>query len=133
MSATKTKEEKTPSSKKKNSKSSAAGAAVKYPYAIVKTGGKQYRIAEGDMLLIEKVEAEPGSTWKLEEVLLVANGPADVKVGKPTVKGSSVSFEILQQTLDKKINVMHNRRRHNSQKSMGHRQPKTRVVVKSIH
>lgn len=107
-------------------------AAVKYPYAVIKTGGKQYRVAEGDMILVEKLEVEAGTTWSAPEVLFVAQGPAAFQVGKPLLASATVTCEVLQQTLDKKINIMHNRRRHNSQKSMGHRQPKTRVVVKTI-
>ncbi len=105
---------------------------LKFPYAVVKTGGKQFRVAEGDMILVEKLEVEPGSKWTADEVLFVANGPADLKIGQPQVSGAKVEFEVLQQTLSKKILIRHSRRRQNSKKTMGHRQPQTRLLVKSI-
>ncbi len=105
---------------------------LSFPYAVIQTGGKQYRVAEGDMILVEKLDVEPGTAWTAEEVLLVAKGPGEVQVGKPLVSGAKVSFEVLQQTLDRKILIRHARRRQNSQKTLGHRQPKTRILVKSI-
>lgn len=105
---------------------------LKFPYAVVRTGGKQYRVAEGDMILVEQLAAEAGSNWTAEDVLLVAKGPADVTLGQPQVAGAKVEFEVLQQTLDKKILIRHSRRRQNSKKTMGHRQPKTRLLVKKI-
>ena len=101
-------------------------------YAIIETGGKQYRVTKGDMLLVEKLEVEPGATWTADEVLFVANGPGNFNVGRPTLKGAKVSFEVLQQTLDKKILIRHARRRQSSQKTLGHRQPQTRILVKEI-
>src|SRR5690606_14147198 len=105
---------------------------LKFPYAVVRTGGKQYRVSEGDMILIEKLEVEPGAKWTAEDVLFVATGPADIKLGQPQVAGAKVEFEVLQQTLSKKILIRHSRRRQNSKKTMGHRQPQTRLLVKSI-
>lgn len=105
---------------------------VKFPYAVIKTGGKQYRVAKGDMILVEKLEVEPGSQYTAEEVLFVAKAPGEFSLGKPTVAGAKVKFEVLQQTLDKKILIRHHRRRQNSQKTMGHRQPLTRILVKDI-
>lgn len=109
-----------------------AKKALQFPYAVIRTGGKQYRVAQGDMLLVEKLEVEPGSTWTAEDVLFVAQGPDSVKIGQPQVAGAKVEFEVLQQTLDKKILIRHSRRRHNSRKTMGHRQPQTRLMVKAI-
>ncbi|MEO5667128.1 MAG: 50S ribosomal protein L21 [Bdellovibrionota bacterium] len=105
---------------------------MQFPYAVIRTGGKQYRVAEGDMLLVEKLEVEPGTTWTAEDVLFIASGPGTIKIGQPQVAGAKVTFEVLQQTLDKKILIRHSRRRQNSRKSMGHRQPQTRILVKSI-
>ena len=112
--------------------SSSAKSTVNFPYAVIRTGGKQYRVAKGDMILVEKIEVEPGTTWTAEEVLFVAKGPGQFSIGKPLVSGAKVSFEVLQQTLDKKILIRHHRRRQNSQKTLGHRQPKTRILVKDI-
>jgi large subunit ribosomal protein L21 len=109
-----------------------AKKSLQFPYAVVRTGGKQYRVAEGDMILVEKLEVEPGSTWTAEDVLFLAKGPGDIQIGQPQVSGAKVTFEVLQQTLDSKILIRHSRRRHNSRKTMGHRQPQTRILVKSI-
>ncbi len=106
--------------------------SLAFPYAIIRTGGKQYRVAKGQMLLVDKLTVEAGSTWKADEVLFVAKGPGQFEVGRPVVKGASVSFEVLQQTLDKKVLIRHHRRRQNSQKTLGHRQPRTRILVKDI-
>ena len=110
----------------------AKSAALAFPYAVIRTGGKQYRVSKGDMLLVELLEVQPGATWTTEDVLFVATGPGAFQIGRPTVKGAKVSFEVLQQTLGKKILIRHHRRRQNSQKTLGHRQPYTRVLVKDI-
>ncbi|NCN40205.1 50S ribosomal protein L21 [bacterium] len=116
----------------KGSSKSSSKDTLKFPYAVIRTGGKQYRVAEGDMILTEKLEVEPGAKWTAEDVLFVAKGPADLKLGQPQVAGAKVEFEVLQQTLDKKILIRHSRRRQNSKKTMGHRQPQTRLLVKKI-
>ncbi len=106
--------------------------SVKFPYAIIQTGGKQYRVTKGDMLLVEKLEVEPGASWEASEVLFLAKGPGQFSIGKPQVSGAKVHFEVLQQTLDSKVLIRHHRRRQNSQKTLGHRQPLTRILVKDI-
>jgi large subunit ribosomal protein L21 len=107
-------------------------AALSFPYAVIQTGGKQYRVSQGDMLLVEKLETEAGGAWTAKDVLMVATGPGAFKIGQPFVKGAEVKFEVLQQTLGKKILIRHHRRRQNSQKTLGHRQPQTRILVKEI-
>jgi large subunit ribosomal protein L21 len=109
-----------------------AEADLKFPYAVIATGGKQYRVAAGDMILVEKLEVQVGSDWTAEDVLLVAKGPGQIQLGKPNVSGAAVKFEVLQQTLSSKILIRHHRRRQNSQKTLGHRQPQTRLLVKEI-
>lgn len=109
-----------------------AKQSLQFPYAVIRTGGKQYRVAEGEMILVEKLLVEPGSMWTADDVLFVASAPGAIKIGQPTVTGAKVTFEVLQQTLDKKILIRHSRRRQNSRKSQGHRQPLTRLVVKTI-
>ncbi len=109
-----------------------ATEGLKFPYAVIRAGGKQYRVAEGDMLLVQKLEVEPGTSWTADEVLFVAKAPGQFEIGKPLVAGAKVNFEVLQQTLDKKILIRHHRRRQNSQKTLGHRQPLTRILVKAI-
>jgi large subunit ribosomal protein L21 len=126
--------EKTTATKTKKAAPKAASAkkSLQFPYAVIRTGGKQYRVAEGDMLLVEKLAVEPGTTWTADDVLFVASAPGQIKIGQPTVAGAKVTFEVLQQTLDKKVLIRHSRRRQNSRKTMGHRQPQTRILVKSI-
>jgi large subunit ribosomal protein L21 len=106
--------------------------SAKFPYAIIQTGGKQYRVAKGDMLLVEKLDVEAGASWESTDVLFVAKAPGQFTLGKPQVEGAKVKFEVLQQTLDNKILIRHHRRRQNSQKTIGHRQPLTRILVKDI-
>ncbi len=126
MSATEAKTE------KKAKASTKVDNSLTFPYAVIRAGGKQYRVAKGDMLLVEKLEVEPGTTWTAEEVLFVAKTPGSFSIGKPLVAGAKVSCEVLQQTLDKKVLIRHHRRRQNSQKTLGHRQPRTRLLIKDI-
>jgi large subunit ribosomal protein L21 len=124
--------EATTSAKTKAPKNSNITKGTSFPYAVIRTGGKQYRVAKGDMILVEKIEVEAGKNWSAEEVLFVAKGPGQFTIGKPTVKGAKVSFEVLQQTLGPKVLIRHARRRQSSQKTLGHRQPLTRLMVKEI-
>lgn len=117
---------------KKTSSKTQVTDSLAFPYAIIRAGGKQYRVSKGDMILVEKLEVEPGTTWTADEVLFVAKGPGQFEIGKPLVAGAKVTFEVLQQTLDKKILIRHARRRQSSQKTLGHRQPLTRIIVKEI-
>lgn len=100
-------------------------------YAVVKTGGKQYKVAENDLLRIEKVEAEAGSIITLDNVLLVANDN-DVTVGSPIVEGASVAVEVLAQRRARKIIVFKKRRRKSSRTKNGHRQHFTLVRISEI-
>ncbi len=105
---------------------------AKFPYAVIRTGSKQYCVSEGDMILVEKLDVQPGDVWTAEDVLFVAKDAGQVEIGKPQVSGAKVDFEVLQQTLDKKVLVRHSRRRKNSKNTRGHRQAQTRLLVKSI-
>jgi large subunit ribosomal protein L21 len=107
-------------------------ASLEFPYAVIRSGGKQYCVSQGDMVLVEKLNVEAGSTWTADDVLFFAQGPGQIQLGKPTLTGVKVTCEVLQQTLDDKIKIRHHRRRQNSQKTLGHRQPLTRLLVKSI-
>lgn len=100
-------------------------------YAVIKTGGKQYQVKEGDILKVEKLNAEVGSTFDFEEVLLVSN-EGDVKVGSPLVDGAKVSAEVLEHGKGKKIVVFKYKPKKGSQTKQGHRQPYTRVKINSI-
>ena len=100
-------------------------------YAVIKTGGKQYRVTEGDVLRVEKLEVEAGSTVKFDEVLLVADGD-DFKVGSPMLKGGSVSGEVVSQGRERKIEVIKFKRRKDYQRHYGHRQQYTEVRITGI-
>ena len=104
---------------------------AKIMHAVIETGGKQYRCTEGDILYIEKLEAEEGSTFKFENVLaLMRDG--DMVVGSPLVKGVSVKAKVLANGKGKKITVFTFRKKKNSKRKMGHRQPYTKVQIESI-
>lgn len=99
-------------------------------YAVIKTGGKQYKVSEGDLLKVEKVAGEVGETIELDQVLMV--GGAEVKLGTPLVPGAKVKAQIVAQEKDKKIVVFKSKRRKGYRKKYGHRQPITRLKVAAI-
>ena len=100
-------------------------------YAVIRTGGKQYRVEEGDVVKIEKIDGERGSELTFDDVLLVGNDD-ETHVGTPTVAGASVSGTIHEQDRDKKIVVFKFRRRKNYIRKQGHRQAYTRVRINGI-
>lgn len=100
-------------------------------YAIIKTGGKQYRVSAGQQVTIEKLPVDTGTSVTFDEVLLVGTG-ADVRVGQPLVAGAHVVGTVVEQTRDNKILVHKYRRRKNSRKTIGHRQYITRVRIQEI-
>ena len=100
-------------------------------YAIIQTGGKQYKVAPGDTIRIEKLNGAVGDTVKFQDVLLAANGDK-VSVGKPTISGASVTGKIVAQDKNKKIVDVVFRRRKHSMKTKGHRQPYTGVEITGI-
>ncbi|NDO19790.1 50S ribosomal protein L21 [Lachnospiraceae bacterium MD329] len=101
-------------------------------YAIIVTGGKQYKVSEGDMLFIEKLEAEEGSAVTFDQVLLAGEGES-VKVGAPTVDGATVEAKVLKNGKAKKIYVFKMKRKKNERKKKGHRQPFTKVEITKIN
>jgi len=100
-------------------------------YAIVKTGGHQFRVEEGEILKVPKIESEVGTTVKLEDVMMIGGG--EVKIGTPTIKNAYVEAEVLEQGRDKKIIVFKFKRRKNYKVKRGHRQHFTRLKIKSIN
>ena len=100
-------------------------------YAVFRTGGTQYRAAKGDVLRLEKIEADEGATITFDEVLLIGEG-ADVKVGDPLLSGSSVSGKVLSQGKTKKVNVVKFKRRQNYLRQGSHRQFYTEVEITGI-
>jgi large subunit ribosomal protein L21 len=99
-------------------------------FAVIRTGGKQYRVAAEDVITIEKVAGEPGEIVQFGEVLLV--GGDNVTVGAPTVAGASVAAEVLEQGRGPKVIAFKKRRRKNSRRKRGHRQEFTMVRVTEI-
>ena len=99
-------------------------------YAVIKTGGKQYRVSEGDRLRVEKIDGQKGDKVELAEVLML--GGERVAIGSPLVAGAKVSAEILGQGLGKKIIVFKMRRRKRYRRKNGHRQPFTELRVTGI-
>ena len=99
-------------------------------FAIIKTGGKQYKVSEGDVIKVEKIEAEAGDKIEFDQVLMVAGD--DVKVGSPVVEGAKVSAEVLDQKKDKKIVIFKFKAKKNYSKKKGHRQPYTLVKIEKI-
>ena len=100
-------------------------------YAIIKTGGKQYKVAEGDVIMVEKLSAAEGEAVVFDDVLTVVND-GDVKVGKPVVEGAKVTGKVEAQGKDKKILVFKYKAKSNYRKRQGHRQPYTKLTIKSI-
>ena len=101
-------------------------------YAVIKTGGKQYRVAEGDVLRVEKLGAEQGATVEFDQVLMVSNGD-DVRVGTPLVEGGRVSAEVVSQGRARKVEIVKFKRRKDYQRHHGHRQPFTEVRITGIN
>ena len=100
-------------------------------YAVIKTGGKQYRVAQGDILRIEKLDAEAGDVVSFDEVLMMG-GDGDATVGSPLVAGASVTANVLDIRKDKKIKVFKKRRRQNYRRTKGHRQWIAVISVEEI-
>ncbi|GEK74509.1 MULTISPECIES: 50S ribosomal protein L21 [Halomonas] len=100
-------------------------------YAVIKSGGKQYRVQEGQTLKLEKLEVPTGDTIEFDEVLLVG-GDDDVQVGAPTVDGAKVSAEVVAHGRGDKVNIIKFRRRKHSMKRQGHRQWFTEVKITGI-
>jgi len=100
-------------------------------YAVFRSGGKQYRAATGDVLRLEKIDAEEGAEISFDEVLLVGEG-ADVTVGSPLIEGTTVAGKVLKQGKTRKVNVVKFRRRQNYLRQGTHRQFFTEVEITSI-
>lgn len=100
-------------------------------YAVIKTGGKQYRVAANDTLEVEKIEGEAGATVEFSEVLMLG-GDGAVKIGTPTVSGAKVVAEVVVQGRGDKVIAFKKRRRKNSRRKRGHRQWLTTVKIKEI-
>jgi large subunit ribosomal protein L21 len=100
-------------------------------YAVIQTGGKQYRVSEGDRLRVERLAAEAGSDVELDRVLMVADGD-DVRVGRPFLEGSKVNATVQGHGRAKKVTIVKFRRRKHHLKRQGHRQWFTELKITSI-
>ncbi len=101
-------------------------------YAIIKTGGKQYRVSEGQTLRVEKLDGEQGDTVRLDHVLLVGGGEGETRIGRPLVEGAAVDAQIVRQGRGKKIIVFKKKRRKGYHKKQGHRQAFTELKITGI-
>ena len=100
-------------------------------FAIIETGGKQYKVSASKILEIEKIDAEVGKTLKFNNVLLL-NDDKNTEVGSPNIQGASVEAKLLENTKDRTILVFHKRRRKHSRKKNGHRQRHSKIQITKI-
>ena len=100
-------------------------------FAVIETGGKQYKVQEGDVLFIEKIDAEAESTVKFDKVLAISDD-AGFKVGAPLIDGASVDAKVIKQGKGKKIYVLKYKPKKNEKKKIGHRQLYTKVEITKI-
>ena len=100
-------------------------------FAVIKTGGKQYKVKEGDLLKVEKLDTEEGKTIKISDVLMVVDGE-QTTVGTPNVKGATVSAKVNSHGRGPKIKIVKFRRRKHHRKQMGHRQAYTELSITKI-
>ena len=101
-------------------------------YAVIQTGGKQYRVQQGDVIFVEKIDAQADEAVTFDEVLLVSDGDAS-KIGTPVVEGAKVEGKVLAQVKSKKIVVYKYKAKKNERKKQGHRQPYTKVEITAIN
>jgi len=101
-------------------------------YAVIVSGGKQYRVQEGQTLKLEKLTAEQGANVEFDRVLLVGNGD-DIKVGAPVVEGAKVTAEVVEHGRGKKVQILKFKRRKHHMKRQGHRQWYTEVKITGIN
>ena len=100
-------------------------------YAVIQTGGKQYRVAEGDTLKVEKIVADTGATVELDKVLMIADGD-NVRVGQPYVEGGKITATVNAHGRGKKVQILKFRRRKHHMKHQGHRQWFTELTITGI-
>jgi large subunit ribosomal protein L21 len=101
-------------------------------YAVIKTGGKQYRVAAGEKIKVEQIAADVGQEIVIDQVLAVGNG-GELKVGTPLVSGATVNATVLAHGLHDKVHIFKMRRRKHYQKRQGHRQQFTELLIASVN
>lgn len=100
-------------------------------YAIIRTGGKQYRVAQGDRVKVEKLEANVGAKLEFVDVLMVSDGK-EVRLGKPRLEGATVAAEVVEQGRHRKVDIFKHKRRKGYRRHTGHRQAFTEVQITGI-
>ena len=101
-------------------------------YAVIQTGGKQYKVSEGDVIFVEKLGVEEGTEYTFDQVLAIS-GADGFKVGAPTVEGATVKATVVKNGKGKKIRVFKYKAKKNEKKTIGHRQPYTKLQILSIN
>ena len=101
-------------------------------YAIIETGGKQYKVKEGMIIEIEKLPVEADQKYSFEQILLISDGDKNISIGQPYVEGASVDAKVLAQGKDKKVVIFKYKRKTNYNRKTGHRQPLTRLQIEEI-
>ena len=118
-----------------NAKRAAVGEFIRVEvlrlYAIIKTGGKQYKVAEGNEIIIEKLDAEEGSSVTFEEILAIGEGE-EIKFGRPLVEGAKVTGSVVKNGKGPKIRIFKYKHKTNYRRRQGHRQPFTKVKIEKI-
>jgi large subunit ribosomal protein L21 len=101
-------------------------------FAVIRTGGKQYKVAKNDVIFVEKLAGEPGATIELADVLMVGGDGADLRTGAPLVDGAKVAATVLEHKKGDKVLIFKKKRRHNYRRKNGHRQPITVLRITDI-
>ena len=101
-------------------------------FAVIRTGGKQYTVAQGDVIAVEKLAGEPGDSVALREVLMIGGEGAELLTGTPLVAGAAVNAEVVQQKKGPKVIIFKKKRRHNYRRKRGHRQQQTVLRITDI-
>ncbi|PIE33224.1 50S ribosomal protein L21 [candidate division KSB3 bacterium] len=101
-------------------------------YAVIKTGGKQHKVTEGEIIRVDKLDAETGTDVVFDQIMMVKTDDDTVKVGQPYVENASVTAEVIEQGKAKKIIVFKYKRKKNYQRKQGHRQQYTAIKIKAI-
>lgn len=100
-------------------------------YAIIKTGGQQFRVTKGDKLSVQKIDSDAGKSVKLDEVLMINDGKK-AKIGTPLVSGATVTAKVVEQTRAEKVVIFKKKRRQNYRRTKGHKQPLTVIEITDI-
>lgn len=101
-------------------------------YAVLNTGGKQYKVSEGDVLKVERISADVDSSVELTNVMAVSNGEGELKVGNPMLEGAKVTAKVMYHGKEKKVIVFKFKAKKDYRKKQGHRQPFTKILIEKI-